>query len=121
MQSDLTLKPCYIAKVDNCFAHGDTLRQAFDDAKIKAFEDKSDEERIDEFLQAHTGRDVKYPAEDLFRWHGLLTGSCTMGRKQFVKEHSIDMQTDSFTLAEFIKLTEYEYGKEIIKQLKERL
>ena len=118
LQSDLTLKPCYVAKVDNYFAHGKTLRQAYSDATAKYFANKPIEERINSFLDAHR-EDKKYTAQDLFRWHGILTNSCQFGREQFCKEHNINLYRDKFTIQEFIKLTENQYGCKIIKQLKD--
>lgn len=41
-----------------------------------------------------------------------------MGRKSFAKNHGINIDTDKFTVQEFIKITENDYGGTIIKQLK---
>ena len=51
--------------------------------------------------------------------HHYLTGSCEMGREAFVKRHGIDLDK-TYTVEEFIELTEDDYGGEIIKNLKER-
>lgn len=42
-----------------------------------------------------------------------------MGREQFCRENNIDVEKDSFTVEEFVKLTANSYGGEIIRQLKE--
>lgn len=47
--SDLTTRPCYIAKVGKYFAHGDTLREAMADAQAKYNENRPLEERIADF------------------------------------------------------------------------
>ena len=116
LQSDLNLAPCFIAKVGDSFAHGSTLREAFQDAKVKSAREMPIEERIRLFVQEHSGSG-KYAASELYGWHNVLTGSCRMGRDAFCKEHRISMD-DTFTVKEFISLTESAYGGEIIKELK---
>ncbi|MCR5588036.1 MAG: hypothetical protein K6F72_00285, partial [Bacteroidales bacterium] len=56
---------------------------------------------------------------DLFVAHHTLTGSCLMGRKQFARDHGIDVEHGSMTVGEFIELTSNDYGKDAIRQLKE--
>ena len=63
----------------------------------------------------------KYDASDLFRWHNILTGSCEMGRKQFCKDRGINVEVDSFTVEEFIRLTCTSYGSDVIRELADRL
>lgn len=117
LNSDLTLKPCYIARVGNSFAHGESLHQAHADAAAKELKELPVDKRIEKFWEAHCDTSKKYPARDLFDWHGILTGSCTMGRKQFCIEHNIDLDSDKFTVQQFIKLTCKAYGGHIILQL----
>lgn len=117
LQSDLTLTPCYIVKQNNIFSHGDTLHYAMESLHEKLFNNLSEEERISEFVKSHKDN-IKYSNQDLFDWHGRLTGSCLAGRNAFVKDHCIDLEGES-TVEEFIKLTENSYGGNIIKKLKE--
>ena len=119
LQSDFTLTPCFIAKIDNCFAHGETLRQAITDATSKALERMPLEDRINKFKEKYPDADVKIPARELYDWHHTLTGSCTMGRDNFAKEHNIDVDKDEFTIREFIALTCKSYGSDIIIKLAE--
>lgn len=49
LQRDLTLKPCYIVKEQNKFAHGDTLHDAFTALQEKLYDDSTEEERIEAF------------------------------------------------------------------------
>ena len=116
----MTLKPCYVVKQDNKFAHGDTLEKAMHDLREKLFEDMSVEERIDAFIAAHS-EDKAYPNTDLYEWHHRLTGSCELGRRQFAKDKGIDIEHGSMTVTEFIELTKNAYGGEVIRRLKERL
>ena len=114
----LTLTPCYIAKQESYFAHGKTLSEAVSTVAEKAFEDMSEEDRIAEFWKCHENG-VKYPARDLYDWHHRLTGSCEMGRNTFAAEHGIDLNSDMFTVAEFVELCWKSYGGEIIRKLAE--
>ena len=118
LNNDLTLTPCYIARCLNGFAHGKTLHIARKEAEKKGLQNMPPEERITLFIQRHPDKTRKYPAKDLFDWHGILTGSCTMGRQQFCREHNINVNADSFTVTEFVKLTENAYGSGVIKKLK---
>lgn len=115
---DLILTPCYIAKEGNTFAHGETLHKAMAALREKLFEDMPEEERIAAFIEEHkTG--VQYPVSDLYNWHHRLTGSCEMGRKQFARDHNIDIDHDKMTVEEFIEITKNAYGGGVIKRLRE--
>ena len=114
----LTLTPCYIAKQESHFAHGKTLSEAVTAVAEKAFEDMPEEDRIAEFWKCHENG-MKYPARDLYDWHHRLTGSCEMGRNTFAAEHGIDLNSDMFTVEEFVELCGKSYGGEIIRKLAE--
>ena len=121
LNSDFTTTDCYIAKVGNYFAHGDTLEQAVKDARSKYEENLSTEDRISLFLHQYPNPDMKIPAKELYEWHHKLTGSCTAGRNHFAQEHGINIEKDQFTVREFIALTENSYGSDVTKQLKAKL
>ena len=114
LQGDLTLMPCFIAKVDGCFAHGETVRQAVTDARDKAFEGLPKEERITAFLDA-IKPNTEYPVMTLYDWHHRLTGSCEAGRKAFAKDHGIDLNA-YMTREEFFELTKDVYGGDVIRE-----
>ena len=118
LQVDLTLKPCWIAKVNGHHAHGETLEQAVRDAQNKAFEDMDEDDRIEAFREFAVGRDT-FTGYELFEWHGKLTGSCEMGRKSFVDERSIELDK-SYTLAWFVNLTKRSYGGDVIARLEDQ-
>ena len=119
IQSDLTLTPCFIAKVGNYFAHGDTLHDAIADAEKKALENEPIEKRIERFMAKYSNPDEKIPARELWQWHHVLTSSCEAGRNAFARDHGIDIDSDSFTVREFINLTFNSYGSDKIRQLAE--
>lgn len=115
VNNDLTLMPCYIVKQDNVFAHGETLREAMEALREKLFEDMPEDERIDAFLR-ETDREKAYPTQYFYGWHHRLTGSCDMGRKQFARDHGVDLEHGMMTMAEFLDLTKNAYGSDVIRK-----
>ena len=118
LRDDLSLQPCYVARVGNSFAHGDTLHQALADATAKELEDQPIEERIARFVAEFPDPDKAVPFKSLYTWHHVLTGSCTMGRDEFTRSHSLDTAKD-YTPRYFIQITAHAYGGEAIRQLAE--
>ena len=108
-------------KARNCFAHGETLREAQAALEEKLFEYMDTDERISLFLQQFPDTDKTYLAKDFYTWHNKLTGSCEMGRKAFAHDHGIDIENDTMTVAEFIDLTRNSFGGSVIQQLEETL
>ena len=113
---DLILTPCYVVKEGNTLAHGETLHKAMAALREKLFEGMPEEECIAAFIEEHK-MGAKYPVSDLYNWHHRLTGSCEMGRKQFTRDHNIDLEHDEMTVEEFIEITKNAYGGEVIKKL----
>ena len=118
INDDLTLTKCFIVKDDKYFAHGNTLKDAVDAVRQKKWQGMDSETIINEFCKEFKPHE-KYKCSKFFEWHNYLTGSCELGRKTFMKNHNIEMD-DEFTVDEFINLTINDYGKKIIKQLKEQ-
>ena len=116
LQSDLQLKPCFIVKENNKFAHGDTLRDAFNSIQEKLYDDSTEEERIEAFKKKFPEYDVKYDNGDLFTYHHVLTGSCRMGRESFVSYRGLSLDGKT-SIREFVELTKNAYGGDIIKKL----
>ena len=115
IKGDLTLKDCYIAKVGNFFAHGSSIEGSVSDAQAKYNENRPLKDRISDFVSNFNGTD-RYPASEFYKWHTTLTGSCSLGKDNFIKEHNIDLN-DKMTVHEFINLTKNAYGSDAIKQL----
>ena len=118
LQRDLTLKPCYIVKEQNMFAHGDTLHDAFTALQEKLYDNSTEEERIEAFRKKFPEYDTLYPNRNLFTYHHVLTGSCRMGRESFCKDKGIDLD-GSTTVREFVELTKDSYGGDVICKLPE--
>ena len=115
----MQLKPCYVVKQDNMFAHGETVKEAFAALQEKLFDNMTVDERINVFLK-EIKSNTEYPAKTFYDWHHRLTGSCEFGRNQFVKNHNIKLD-QLMTVEEFIELTKNDYGGKIIKELEKRL
>lgn len=115
----MQLKPCYVVKQDNMFAHGETVKKAFAALQEKLFDNMTVDERIDAFLQ-EIKSNIEYPAKTFYDWHHRLTGSCEFGRSQFVENHNIKLD-QLMTVSEFVELTKNDYDGEIIKELEKRL
>ena len=116
VNNDLTLTPCYIVKQENVFAHGETLREAMEALREKLFEDMPENERIEMFLR-ETDCGKTYPTQYFYNWHHRLTGSCDMGRKQFARDHGVDLEHGMMTLMEFLELTKDAYGGDVIRKV----
>ncbi len=114
---DMTLMPCYVAKFEGAFAHGKTIKEAYEALQEKLLENMPVKERIEKFLKEFK-IGVKYPNKKFFEWHHILTGSCLFGRQQFCENRGIDLDGE-MTVERFIKLTQNDYGGEVIRKLKE--
>ena len=119
IQGDLTTRDCFIAKKGNYFAHGDTLKEAFDDVNDKFNEDLPIEERIALFNAEFPDRETPVSARRLFEWHHILTGSCLAGRMAFCSDKGINLD-GMYSVNDFIKIVEGAYGWDIVKQLKNK-
>ena len=112
------LIPCFIVKGNNSFAHGETLHDAYAALQEKLYDNNTEEGRIAVFMEKFPEFDTPYDNADLFAYHHVLTGSCRMGRENFVANHGIDMEGNT-TVRAFIALTEDSYGGDVIKKLKQ--
>ena len=118
VRADLSLAPTYVCKQGNTFAHGETLHKAREALLEKLFDDMPTEDRIAAFCSEFKPG-VKRPARDFFSWHHRLTGSCEQGRREFARQHDVDIDRDELTPEEFFSLTRDAYGGSIILQTEE--
>lgn len=110
------LKKAFIGKFENCFAHGETIKEAIEDARSKYYQSLNFDE-VKEKLLAEFKEKGKLTVKELYNWHGILTGSCRFGRTQFQTEHNLK-DDDLLTLEEFIELTKNAFGGKKIVNLK---
>ena len=116
VKEDLTVEPCFIAKVGNSFAHGKTLKNAVADAKAKETKRLPIEERIEKFIEVFGSLDSEHTGKEFYDWHHILTGSCHMGRDEFCRSHSIDL-TKKYSVRYFLNITKGSYGSDVIKMI----
>ena len=119
IEANLTTHPCYIAKGNNLFAHGETAKDAQEALREKIFDNMDDDEKLDAFRSEFQDFDKKYPAKVFFDWHHRLTGSCEFGRNQFCLNHGINLDTDEYSVRDFVRICQDDYGGEIIKKILE--
>ena len=113
VKEDLTLEPCFIAKVGNSFAHGKTLKDAVADAKAKETKRLPIEERIEKFIEVFGPLDSEHTGKEFYDWHHILTGSCRMGRDGFCKSHNIDL-AQKYSVRYFLSITKDSYKSDVI-------
>ena len=117
LKKDLTLEPCYIVRNNYFYAHGSSLKES-----LKCLEDKTllllpIHERISNFKKEFNNFNNKIKASLLYEWHFKLTGSCKIGRNNFIKENNINLEKDELNVYEFIELTKNKYNGHIILKL----
>ena len=118
VEEDLTLDSCYIAKVGNSFAHGETIKEAVADAEAKEMERLPIEERIEKFVETFGSLDSEHTGKEFYDWHHILTGSCRMGRDEFCKAHDVDL-AKKYTVRYFLAITKNSFGSDVIKLIRE--
>lgn len=116
LREDMTLQPGWLCKRRNYFAHGNSLREAKASLEAKLLQDMPIADRVSLF-KSNFAPDEKYLAHKYFDWHFKLTGSCEMGRKEWVKSKGIDLNNDQFTPLEFCEMVKEEYGSYVIEEL----
>ena len=84
--------------------------------KKKLYDNSTEKERIEAFVKKFPEYDKEYDNKDLFYYHHILTGSCKIGRETFISNKGLSLD-DKTTIREFVELTQYEYGGNIIRKL----
>lgn len=107
---------CIIAKVNGEFAHDVSLRLAVLSALDKFNNNEPLDVKINRFIAEFPNLHETVDNHRLFVHHHLLTGSCTLGRQKFIREHNIDID-GSMTVEDFINLTAYDYNGHVIREL----
>jgi hypothetical protein len=105
----------YVVKRGNLFAHGETIAKANEAVELKYYSTIDRDAAIAEF-KSQFKPNISYPNAAFYKWHTILTGSCELGKKHWVKENGIDLNA-SMTVAQFIEKTKNAYGGDIIRSL----
>ena len=105
----------FIGKYNGYFAHGNTIREAIEDAMKKCFSNL-DFDEVKNKLLAEFKEKGKLTIRELYQWHGILTGSCRFGRSEFQKSHNLK-DDDKLSLEEFVNLTKDAFNGDKIEAL----
>ena len=76
------------------------------------------EDRIAEFKKQYPELTTKATGKELYDWHHILTGSCTMGRDEFCRAKDVKMD-QLYTIEYFLTITADSYGSDVIRQVRE--
>jgi hypothetical protein len=114
---DMQLTKCYIAKSaeHGMFAHGATVNDAVSALQTKIFAILDVDARISEFKKKFKPGH-SYPGTEFYTWHNLLTGSCKMGRDEFIRSKGIDINA-MYTPEQFFDIVKGAYGWNVISRL----
>ena len=115
INKDLTTTKTFLAKDENFFAHGKSIKEAVEAAYKKKKINMDIESKINLFGKTFGFNSVQ-SNKTFFEWHHTLTGSCELGRNRFAEEKDIDLN-ESMTTKEFLELTKNAYGGEAIQKI----
>jgi len=89
------MESCFIARIGEHYAHGDTVRAAIEDAREKVFAGQG---------AADIVAGIKARGEVSFAEFRALTGACREGLRQGLQERGLPGDTESLSLAEAVRL-----------------
>jgi len=116
LESELTMKPCFVVKENEIIAHGADLRKAMVALNDKIFDRVPLEDRIAQFIKEHPDKERRYPNRDLLSWHHKLTGHCEERNNAFTKG-SNEVLDGRTSVTEFLALAQNAYGGFFVMQL----
>lgn len=119
INSDFSIKKCFIAKQGNYFAYSDTLEQALFYANNECSVNSPLHKIIKQLNKKYPDRyNTKVPIRELFLWHHIITGASFDWQKEYCKHFNIDYYNDEYTVDYFFKMIQYAYAfSERIEQL----
>jgi hypothetical protein len=106
------MQKCYIAQIGEYYAHGETISQAVSDARFKQMQDTMDVESV-----VRTIKDAGHFTRETFR---LLTGACSFGVEQFLKEHDLH-DKDTLSISDTLRITKGAYGGSVVAEYFEHM
>ena len=117
VKSDLTLTPCFIVKIGNCFGHGKTIKEAVAYAEEKELKEMPVNERIEKFIMTFGSLGSEHTGKEFYDWHHILTGSCKFGRDEFCEGNNIKLDK-KYTVRYFLDIVKNSYGRDVIRLLR---
>ncbi|MBR6819738.1 MAG: hypothetical protein IKM71_04610 [Bacteroidaceae bacterium] len=98
------------------YGFGETVREAWQDARDRAWRRMPLEARIAEVKERYPSLSSTATWQEWGDVHTMITGSCEKGRQEWIKQRGPEVRV---TMEEFLRATESDYGNENIKKLKE--
>jgi len=122
VKPDLSLMECYIVKVGNVFAHAKDAHAAYTEARDKAIKYGCVEcvaDYANYVVSKYPDVDAQIDRKEIYELHNIITGSCDLGRKEFLEAHGLTLE-GTISMREFLNLVKYAYGKERIAVIAEK-
>ena len=86
INNDFTTQSCYMAKVNDKYVVGNSIREVIEGMREKIFENGDNNEDIARaFVLAHPDYEKQYDWDEMVTWHSLSHFSCSDGRRDFTK------------------------------------
>ncbi len=119
IKNDLTTQKCFIAKVNNHIAVGESIHSVIDELREKIKVSTDNEFDVAKaFVLSHPDYDKEYDWDEMVLWHSLTNYSCEEGRRKFTKNAN-KLKGSKATpreLVEFMKKSrDYRLGEKIEK------
>lgn len=108
--------PTKIVYVPGAYGFGKTVREAWQDARDRAWRRMPLEARVAEVKERYPSLSCTATWQEWGDVHAMITGSCEKGRQEWIKQRGPEVRV---TMEEFLRATESDYGNENIKKLKE--
>lgn len=113
---DDSLSKTYVVVRNGYFAHGETIKDAMQDCLHKELSSLNFDDMVSKIKSTYDLSN-KIPAQELLLIHRAVTGSCRQGCQEWINQHRIDLDRDSFTMNEFYDLVKTSYGSDSIRKL----
>lgn len=120
LNDDMTFTDCWIVREGNCIEYGKDLHDTHKAAQRESAIQLPKEERLKMFVQRFPSPDELIPIKELYNWHHVLTGACKYWSKEWCKQNGFNVEDEIYcvSIRKFVNLTEFEWGGDIIKELK---
>ncbi|MEM7698698.1 MAG: hypothetical protein AAF236_09875, partial [Verrucomicrobiota bacterium] len=105
----VALPQCWIAEKDGFYAHGESIKDAIEDAAFKAMQVSANVEDI--------AREVKQSGVVTKNQYRLLTGACDEGCRRFISDHGIDSSDPQLPLSKALDFISGHFGYDRFKEL----
>jgi hypothetical protein len=119
IKNDLTTQDCYVGKINNHIAVGNSLHDVLNELRNKIMQSGNNDYDIAlSFVYAHPEYEKEYDWEEMVFWHSLSEFSCQDGRKRF-SENAHKSYGSTATPKELISFMKQSRAHNIAKKMEE--